>query len=127
MKNYHLIKFAVLFFVCCAMLGCIKIDVEGVDNAENPTNGNGSIYGTVTEYATGELLGNVNVCLSPSGTTGENVLTGSDGFFQFEKLSENYYELTATKYGYEDYEVYNIFIEADKNVHWEIQLHKKLH
>lgn len=35
----------------------------------------GSIYGTVTDFATGEPVGNANVKLRPSG---ETTLTGSD-------------------------------------------------
>ena len=41
----------------------------------------GSIYGTVTDYATGEPVGNVSIKLRPSG---EATLTGNDGSYEFK-------------------------------------------
>ncbi len=65
----HVVKFAALLLVCCAMLGCGKTD----DPSDGGNSGSGSIYGTVTDLATGSPVSNANVQLRPGG---ETTLTG---------------------------------------------------
>ena len=91
MKSYQLIKFAALLLVCCTMLGCGKED--------NPTSKLGSIFGTVTDFATGDPVSNANVRLNPRG---ETTLTGSDGTFQFNDIEDGNYSLFLSKNGYVD-------------------------
>ncbi len=84
----------------------------------------GSIYGTVTDYATGEPIGNVNVKLRP---TGETTLTGSDGTFDFQGLKPSKYSLSLSKAEYADLDDdYVIKVEAGKKVKRDVQIQKKI-
>lgn len=108
MKTNHFIKFVALLLVCCIMFGCGK-------------NKNiGSIYGTVTDYATGDPVGNANVSLNPRG---ETTLTGSDGTFQFNDIEDGNYSLSLSKNGYVDLDDdYVIEIANGNNVRRDVQL-----
>ena len=57
----------------------------------------GSLYGTVTDSNTGDLLSNVTVILSPGGIT---KITGTDGIFEFNDLTPQQYTITVQKAGY---------------------------
>ena len=57
----------------------------------------GSIYGTVTDSKTGDLLPNVTVILSPGGIT---KITGNDGLFEYNDLDPEQYTITVQKKGY---------------------------
>jgi len=59
----------------------------------------GTIYGTVTDFATGEPLKNVNVRIRPSGETTQ---TGSDGTYMFQDLRPGKYSLFLSKADYSD-------------------------
>lgn len=110
---YKVIKFAVLF-VCCMFFGCTPEEKEKL----------GTIYGTVTDYSSGEPIGNVNVRLNPRG---ETTLTGMDGTFEFVDLPSGSYSLSLSKNGYVDLDDdYVIKIENGNNVQRAIQL-QKLH
>lgn len=74
MKTNNLIKFAASLMVCCMLFGCTP---------EEETEKLGTIYGTVTDFASGEPISNVNVRLNPRG---ETTLTGMDGTFEFVDL-----------------------------------------
>ncbi len=58
----------------------------------------GTIYGTVTDQATGEPVKSAGVELLPIGL---KTVTGSDGTFQFPSVEYGEYELYVTKTGYE--------------------------
>lgn len=58
----------------------------------------GSIYGTVTDNKTGDLLSNVTVILSPGGIT---KITGNDGLFEYKDLDPHQYTITVQKTGYD--------------------------
>lgn len=58
----------------------------------------GTIYGTVTDQATGEPVKSAGVELLPIGL---KTVTGSDGTFQFPSVEYGGYELYVTKTGYE--------------------------
>lgn len=114
MKTQSFIKFAALLLICSAMLGC------GKEDPLNPTGQKHSIYGTVTDYATGELVSNANVRLNPIG---ETTLTGSDGMFQFTDVPDGTYSLSLSKNGYVDLDDdYVIEIRNGKSVRRDVQL-----
>lgn len=84
----------------------------------------GTIYGTVTDYATGEPIGNANVKLRPSG---ETTLTGNDGTFEFNDLKANKYSLSFSKAEYADLDDdYIIELEAGKKVKRDVQMRKQI-
>ena len=112
-KKYLLIITAVLA-LCCMMVRCEKED----------TNKLGSIYGTVTDFATGEPVGNANVKLRPNG---ETTLTGSDGAYEFNDLEAGKYSLLLSKAQYVDLDDdYIIELEAGKKVKRDVQLRKRV-
>ena len=59
----------------------------------------GSIYGVVTDKATGEQIKNAGVELLPVGL---KTVTGSDGYFEFNNLTDGRYGLFVTQDGYFD-------------------------
>ncbi len=113
MKTNHLIKFAALLLLSCAMFGCIKLDLPEMGK-------NGMIYGTVTDYVTGDPVANVNVRLNPDG---ETTLTGYDGTFQFNDVPVGNYYLSLSKHGYVDLEDdYEIIVTNGKSVRRDVQI-----
>lgn len=72
-------------------LGCTALNDTG-----NEARG---IYGTVTDFATGEPVISANVQLRP---TGETTLTGSDGRYEFNNIEKGNYSLTVSKVEYTD-------------------------
>lgn len=84
----------------------------------------GDIYGTVTDFATGEPVGNANVKLK---TTGETTLTGSDGTYEFRDLKPDNYSLQLSKAGYNDLDDdYVITVEAGKKTKRDVQMSKQV-
>ena len=57
-----------------------------------------TIYGVVTDHATGTPLENANVVLSPGGRT---AITGTDGRFEFNELEPRQYTITVQRTGYQ--------------------------
>lgn len=115
MKNHYLLKVVALLIVCCAMFAC---------KPENENNSGklGTIYGTVTDYLSGEPIANANVRLNPRG---ETTLTGSDGSFQFNDLPDGKYTLSISKSGYADLDDdYEINIDNGNTVQRAVQLQK---
>ena len=112
MEKCHFIKSVTLLLVCCLLFGCKPEEVEKY----------GTIYGAVTDYATGEPVGNANVRLNPRG---ETTLTGSDGVFQFNNLPSGMYSLSLSKNGYVDLDDdYVIRIESGNTVQRAVQMQK---
>lgn len=84
----------------------------------------GSFYGTVTDFATGEPVGNANVKLHPSG---ETTLTGSDGTYEFTDLKADKYSLSFSKAEYNNLDDdYVIELEAGKKVKRDVQMKKQI-
>lgn len=80
----------------------------------------GSIYGTVTDFDTGEPVKNANVTLIPSG---ETTLTGSDGTYMFQDLKKGDYNLSLSKAGYKDLiDDYKIQLAVGKSVRRDVQM-----
>lgn len=115
MKANLIVTFAALTMVFCMFFGC---------KPEEETEKLGTIYGTVTDFASGDPISNVNVRLNPRG---ETTLTGMDGTFQFNDLPSGSYSLSLSKNGYADLDDdYVIRIESGNTVQRAIQL-QKLH
>lgn len=114
MKKHRLIKFTAALFLCCALFGCKPEEEEKY----------GTIYGTVTDFATGEPVSNANVKLRPNG---ETTLTGNDGTYEFVDLETGKYSLLLSKAQYADLDDdYIIELEAGKQVKRDVQLRKKV-
>lgn len=84
----HFIFLSALCLSGCLCAGCSDDDYEIYS----------TVYGTVTDYATGTPLENVHVVLSPSNLTDQ---TGADGAFHFENLDARQYTITVQKAGYQ--------------------------
>lgn len=105
---------AVVALVSLVWYGCTKEEEEL----------RGTIYGTVTDYATGQPIGNASVKLRPSG---ETTLTGNDGTFEFNDLNAGKYSLLLSKAGYADLDDdYIIELEAGKKVKRDVQMRKQI-
>lgn len=68
-------------------------------NFEDTSTKQGSIYGTVVDFSTGEPIHNANIQLRPSG---ETTLTGSDGMYEFIDIPEGNYSISVSKAEYTD-------------------------
>lgn len=103
---------AILFVSTIIWISCTK----------EPEINTGSIYGTVTDFATGRPIGNVNVRLRPYG---ETKLTGNDGTYEFKDLEEGNYSLFFSKAEYADFDDDSIIVlEAGKSMQRDIQMRK---
>ncbi|MDR0414255.1 MAG: carboxypeptidase-like regulatory domain-containing protein, partial [Prevotellaceae bacterium] len=97
--------------------GCVK----DVPDDEEGKSSSGTIYGVITDKATGEPVRSAGVTLSPSGA--KNV-TGSEGQYEFTGLKAGEYAISATKTGYTDLVSYKITVEARKINKGDVQLEK---
>ena len=82
----------------------------------------GSIYGVVSDKATGEPIQNAGVELLPVGL---KTVTGSDGSFEFMDISSGHYNLLVTKTGYSDTKSSTITVESGKQSKGDVQLEKE--
>lgn len=81
----------------------------------------GSIIGIVTDFTTGEPIGNVTMTLSPSG---RSATTGSDGSFEFKDLAAAQYKIQARHANYKtDSKTVNVL--AGETVRGDMQLTSK--
>ncbi len=88
----------------------------------DPAEELGSIYGVVTDKATGEPVKNANVQLRPSG---ETTLTGNDGRYEFLELKDGNYSIVVSKTEYTDLvDDYVITIEGSKSIRRDVQIEK---
>ena len=101
-----LFVFLSLFFVACG----------GSSGSSEP----GSIYGIVTDKATGEQIINAGVELQPVGL---KTVTGSDGQFEFNEIAAGEYTLSVTKSGYAETSS-AITVKSGERVRKDIQLEK---
>lgn len=114
MKKSILGFVAAIFVVTISLVwyGCTK-------EVEEPQ---GSIYGVVTDYATGLPIGNVSVRLRPSG---ETTLTGNNGAYEFKNMEAGNYSLFLSKAEYADFDDDSIIVlEAGKSMPRDIQMRK---
>ncbi len=108
-------------FISLFLLGFVLAFVSCKEKEE--TTINGSIYGTITDFATGEPVQNANVQLRPSGIT---TLTGSDGTYEILDIKEGDYKLTVSKDGYTDLlDNYVIEVRNGKRMKRDVQIKKR--
>jgi len=82
----------------------------------------GSIFGVITDFATGEPVQNVNVQLRPSG---ETTLTGFDGTYEFLDIQDGNYAITVSKAEYTDLiDDYIIEVKNGRRVRRDVQIEK---
>lgn len=116
MKNSIILTLLVL------VLGLIFVACGGGSTGDGGSGGSGGIYGTVTDFDTGEPVQNANVQLRPSGNT---AITGSDGMFEFRDINPGDYKLKVSATGYKDLiDDYVITVE-DKMMRRDVQIANK--
>ena len=104
--------------VICACLIC------ACNNNNNPDiiEAEGSIYGVITDFATGEPVQSANVQLRPSGFT---TLTGSDGMYEFLDVEDGNYSITVSKAEYTDLiDDYVITVKNGRRMRRDVQIEK---
>ena len=79
----------------------------------------GTIYGVVTDKATGEPVKSAGVELSPVGL---KTITGTEGQFEFTELVPGNYTLLVTKTGYMDYASNTIEVKPAQTAQSDIQM-----
>lgn len=79
----------------------------------------GTIYGVVTDKATGEPVKSAGVELSPVGL---KTITGTEGQFEFTELVPGNYTLLVTKTGYADYASNSIEVKPGQTAQSDIQM-----
>jgi hypothetical protein len=87
------------------------------DKEEQP----GSIYGVITDKATGEPIRSAGVELQPNGT---KTVTGSEGQFEFTEQKVGDYTLKVTKTGYAELLDYKVKVESGKTTKVDVQITK---
>ncbi|MDR2027470.1 MAG: carboxypeptidase regulatory-like domain-containing protein [Prevotellaceae bacterium] len=107
-------KIIYLMMAATLLCGCTKKETE-------PEELPGSIYGVITDKATGEPVQSAGVQLSPSGT---KTVTGSEGQYEFTGLKAGAYSISVTKTGYTDLADYKITVAAGKTAKGDVQLEK---
>lgn len=84
----------------------------------------GTIYGTVTDFQTGEPIKNVNVKLMPDGIA---TITGSDGTYSFPELKPGKYSLCFSKAEYAEInDDYVIELKAGLDFRRDVQMRKRM-
>lgn len=117
MRKYILLYLAI-FIILAA--GCKKNKDSA--NSENDSSAKGSIFGVVTDFATGEPVKNANVQLRP---TGETTLTGYDGMYEFLGIADGDYSITVSKAEYDDLmDDYVISVRDGKRMKRDVQIEK---
>ena len=104
-------------FPVLAFCACLSWFSQSCKEPELP----GSIYGTVTDKATGEPINAAGVELHPDGF---KTVTGSEGQFEFAELESGDYTLAITKTGYIDLTDINVAVKAGIQTKSDIQLEK---
>lgn len=119
MKRFRNISIIGILIICCGLFGCTPED--------NPLGGgstsdSGSIYGCVTDFATGDPVSNANVQLRPSG---ETTLTGYDGMYGFLDIPDGNYSITVSKAEYSELiDDYVIEVKNGKRMRRDVQIEK---
>ena len=110
MRNNRLIGVWALIVLCCIFFGCDKESSKG------------SIYGTVTDFATGDPVAYANVQLRPGG---ETALTGYDGVYDFLDIPDGNYSIVVSKAEYNDLiDNYVIEVKNGRRVRRDVQIEK---
>jgi hypothetical protein len=106
----------IFYFVATSafLFGC-------AEDAPNGDEATGSIYGIITDKATGEPVRSAGVKLNPIGTTHT---TGSEGQYEFTELTAGDYTINVTTTGYSDLLNYKVTVAAGKTNKGDVQLEK---
>ncbi|MDR0981750.1 MAG: carboxypeptidase regulatory-like domain-containing protein, partial [Culturomica sp.] len=80
-----------------------------------------SIYGVVSDKATGEPVSSAGVSLSP---TGAKTVTGSEGQYEFAELEAGAYKINVTKAGYKDLINWAINVREGKTHKGDVQIER---
>ena len=89
-KKYVVATLVAMVLTSLVWYGCSK---------DKDSDLTGVIYGTVTDFATGQPISNANVKLRQ---TGETTLTGSDGTYEFQNVPSGSYSINVSKAEYTD-------------------------
>ncbi len=113
LKNLLLI--AIIAFVGCA-------DEDTIEKK-------GSIFGAVTDFATGEQVTNANVSLRYATSDQYGVdatLTGLDGIYEFQDVEDGDYYIKVSKSGYYDViDNYIIQLRDGRRMRRDVQIESK--
>lgn len=113
----YLSKYIIISILFYIILGCTG------EKAFNESTCYGSIFGVVTDFATGEPIQNANVQLRPGG---ETTLTGYDGMYEFVNIPDNNYSITVSKAEYTDLvDDYIIEVKNGKRMRRDVQIKKQ--
>ena len=108
-----------MYFAC---LCCVLVGLSSCDKKKEEVTVQGSIYGVITDFATGNPVPNANVQLRP---TGETTLTGSDGNYEFPELKDGKYSITVSKAEYTDLiDDYVIQVQNGRRMRRDVQIEK---
>ena len=107
-----------LYFVC---LCCMLVSLCTCDKKKEEDPVLCTLYGTVTDKATGDPVRSAGVELLPIG---RKAVTGNDGSFEFTKIDESVYKLFITKIGYKDFTTNDIVVKATSKQPHNIQIEK---
>jgi len=114
MKNRYL--YIVLVSLCSIFF--LSCETENKNLDKEP----GSIYGIVTDFATGEPVANANVSLRPGG---ETTLTGYDGMYEFLSVADGDYTIIVSKAEYTDLiDDYVITLKKGRRMRRDVQIKK---
>ena len=117
----HLISTLLVLVLSLIFVACGGSEGSGSGGSgSNDSGETGSIYGIVTDKATGESIINAGVELQPVGL---KTVTGSDGQFEFNEVATGTYTLYVTKTGYSDNSS-DITVESGKQAKGDVQLEK---
>lgn len=118
MKTTPIINVAILLFTCFTLFGCAPED----NSSGSYDTSTGSIYGCVTDFATGDPVRNANVQLRPSG---ETTLTGYDGMYEFLDIADGNYTIIVSKAEYTDLiDNYVIEVKNGRRMRRDVQIEK---
>lgn len=106
-----------LLYLAC--IACAAIILASCKKDEEPKLG--SLYGVVTDKATGDPIRSAGVELLPKGLKS---VTGDDGSFEFSNIEEGTYKLYITKNGYKDFTSNGISVKADSKNQSSLQIEK---
>lgn len=109
-------KFACFLAVVLMFCSCVKNEDGALD--ENM----GTVFGYVTDYATGEPIRDANVSLQPGE---ETVLTGYDGMYSFTVL-EGGYHISVSRAEYSDlYDETAINVKGGKRIRRDLRIKRQ--
>lgn len=113
MKKYIIISIAI---ICLLMTSCKK------DNSSASSTPQGSIYGIVTDFASGDYVKHANVQLRPSGETTQ---TGYNGQYEFKNIEDGDYTIVVRKAEYTELiDDYVISVKNGRRMRRDVQIQK---